>query len=104
MVCLKRKCMFFIWYPFYLLFRVDTSSIPANRIAYYEAKSKLNPDDPNTVNELKKLLMRRAMFTIPMIHTVQNQGMLTHKLHSRGMLTDESYDRVDFNHLSQWNL
>jgi hypothetical protein len=34
------------------------------------------------------------MFTIPMIHTVQNKGTSIQKLYNRGMLTDEFFDNV----------
>lgn len=49
---------------------------------------------PEQLEELKKALMRRAMFTIPMILNLQQQGKSVDRLYGRGMLTDEIMDNV----------
>ena len=69
-------------------------TLAKERIAYYEAKSKLDLNNPETANELKKLLMRRAMFTIPMIITLQQSGGSVQNLYQRGMLTDDVFNNV----------
>lgn len=38
--------------------------------------------------------MRRAMYTIPIILTLQNSGTSVQRLYNRGMLTDDIYENV----------
>lgn len=69
--------------------RVNTRDLSKERDAYYKTKSTLDVADPAQLEELKKALMRRAMFTIPMILNLQQQGKSVDRLYGRGMLTDE---------------
>lgn len=61
---------------------------------YFEAKRTLNLDDPKNVEELKKLLMRRAMYAIPVILALQSSMNSVQRLYNKGMLTDDVYDNV----------
>ena len=69
--------------------KVNTRDLSKERDAYYQTKSTLDVSDPAQLEELKKALMRRAMFTIPMILNLQQQGKSVDRLYGRGMLTDE---------------
>mmetsp|Transcript_4951 Transcript_4951/g.7558 ORF Transcript_4951/g.7558 Transcript_4951/m.7558 type:complete len:237 (+) Transcript_4951:78-788(+) len=68
--------------------------VPREREIYYKAKAEIPLDDPNRTEELKKLLMRRAMFTIPMVLSLQNSGTSVQRLYNQGMLTDDIYEGV----------
>jgi len=74
--------------------RAQTRNLSQERDAYYKVKSSLDISDPAQMEELKKHLMRRAMFTIPMILDLQQQGKSVDRLYGRGMLTDEIMDNV----------
>lgn len=74
--------------------RVNPAELMKERNAYYKVKSTLDVEDPAQLEELKKALMRRAMFTIPMILNLQQQGNSVGRLYGRGMLTDEIMDNV----------
>ena len=74
--------------------KVNTRELSKERDAYYKTKSGLDASDPAQFEELKKALMRRAMFTIPMILNLQQQGKSVDRLYGRGMLTDEIMDNV----------
>lgn len=67
---------------------------PKEREVYNEAKARLDPSKPENLEELKKLLMRRAMYTIPIILSLQNSGSSVQRLYNRGMLTDDIYENV----------
>jgi hypothetical protein len=69
-------------------------SPPPDRQAYLEGKEKLDPNNPNDFEELKKLLMRRAVNTIPIILSLQNDGNSIERLYKKGMLTDDMHFRV----------
>lgn len=74
--------------------KVNTRDLSKERDAYYKTKATLDVSDPAQLEELKKALMRRAMFTIPMILNLQQQGKSVDRLYGRGMLTDEIMDNV----------
>ena len=74
--------------------RAKTRDLTQERDAYYKVKSTLDVSDPAQMEDLKKALMRRAMFTIPMIQDLQQQGKSVDRLYGRGMLTDEIMDNV----------
>lgn len=74
--------------------RVNARDLSKERDAYYKTKATLDVSDPAQLEELKKALMRRAMFTIPMILNLQQQGKSVDRLYGRGMLTDEIMDNV----------
>jgi len=44
--------------------------------------------------QLMKLLMTRAMATIPLIHKVQNEYQSTERLYKRGMVTEDVYNTL----------
>jgi len=67
---------------------------PPDRQTYLDAKEKLDPNNPNDFEELKKLLMRRAVNTIPIILSLQNDGNSIERLYKKGMLTDDMHFRV----------
>ena len=68
---------------------------PPDRDVYLEAKDKLDPNNPSDLDELKKLLVRRAISTIPMILSLQNDGNSIERLYKKGMLTDYMHFRVN---------
>lgn len=57
---------------------------------YLEEKER----DRHNVEELKKQLMRRALQTIPLILSLQEEGESIERLYSRGLLTDDMHYRV----------
>mmetsp|Transcript_6179 Transcript_6179/g.10321 ORF Transcript_6179/g.10321 Transcript_6179/m.10321 type:complete len:334 (-) Transcript_6179:38-1039(-) len=70
-------------------------SPPPERAAYLEAKEKLDPvNNVSDLDELKKLLMRRAIQTIPILLSLQNEGTSIERLYKRGMLTDDMHFKV----------
>jgi hypothetical protein len=75
-------------------FKSRSFEAPKEREVYQEAKAKLDPSNPENLEELKKLLMRRAMYTIPIILSLQNSGTSVQRLYNRGMLTDDVYENV----------
>lgn len=68
---------------------------PQDREKFDTAKSKLNPNKPEDFEELKKILMHRAMNTIPFILSLQNDGQAIESLYKKGILTDEMHDKVN---------
>lgn len=76
--------------------RAQNRNLSQERDAYSKAKASLDISDPAQMEELKKHLMRRAMFTIPMILDLQQQGKSVDRLYGRGMLTDEIMDNVKY--------
>ena len=68
---------------------------PPDKDAYLAAKDKLDPNNPADLDELKKLLVRRAISTIPMILSLQNDGNSIERLYKKGMLTDDMHFRVN---------
>lgn len=67
---------------------------PPDRQLYIDGKEKLDPNNANDFEELKKLLMRRAVNTIPIILSLQNDGNSIERLYKKGMLTDDMHFRV----------
>ena len=74
--------------------KTNSRDLSKERDAYYKIKDTLDVSNPEQLEELKKALMRRAMFTIPMILNLQQQGKSVDRLYGRGMLTDEIMDNV----------
>ena len=68
--------------------------IPVERQQYLDAKLRLDHTDPSNLSELKKLLMRRAIASIPYILKLQQEGDSVERLYKRGMLTDHMHDKV----------
>lgn len=69
-------------------------SPPPERAAYLEAKSTLSTNNPEDVDTLKKLLMKRALKTIPFVLQLQNEGSSIERLYKKGMLTDNMHFKV----------
>mmetsp|Transcript_16540 Transcript_16540/g.16646 ORF Transcript_16540/g.16646 Transcript_16540/m.16646 type:complete len:241 (-) Transcript_16540:142-864(-) len=67
---------------------------PPDREAYFKACDQCDFEDPNQLEELRKLLMRRAIATIPIVLALQNEGHAIEKLYKRGMLTDDMHYKV----------
>lgn len=68
---------------------------PVERETYIEAKNKYDSaDDSVDVDDLKKLLMKRAIKTIPILLSLQNEGSSIERLYKRGMLTDDMHFKV----------
>lgn len=68
---------------------------PKERAIYYQHYNELDESKELTSDQsklLKKLLMNRAMATIPLIHKVQNEYQSTERLYKRGMVTEEAYN------------
>lgn len=64
---------------------------PAERTNYIEAKEKADLSKPEDVDRLKKLLMYRAIRTIPILLSLQNDGHSIERLYKKGMLTDDMH-------------
>jgi hypothetical protein len=69
-----------------------TFQAPAERNDYITAKAAWQPG--TSTEELKKLLMRRALKVIPMLIQYQNEGQSIERLYKRGMLTDDMHYKV----------
>ena len=70
---------------------------PPERALYLAAKEKIGPAVAVSVleqEELKKLLMRRAIKTIPTLLSLQSEGSSIERLYKRGMLTDDMHFKV----------
>jgi hypothetical protein len=67
---------------------------PPEREMYLTAKAKLDVSNPSHLDELKKLLMRRAIQAIPILLNLQNEGNSIERLYKRGMLTDDMHFKV----------
>lgn len=78
--------------------RISTASssfnYPPERENFIKAKENLNPLLPSELEELKKLLMKRALQIIPMLLNYQNEGHSIERLYKRGMLTDDMHYKV----------
>ena len=52
-------------------------------------------NNPNSTHaDLKQLLMKRALKTIPILLSLQNEGSSIERLYKRGMLTDDMHFKV----------
>jgi hypothetical protein len=69
-------------------------SPPPERAAYIAAKEKLDVNNVSELDELKKLLMKRAIKTIPIVLSFQSEGSSIERLYKRGMLTDDMHFKV----------
>ena len=72
----------------------NSFSPPPERAAYLAGKEKLDVTKVSDLDELKKLLMRRAIQTIPILLSLQNEGSSIERLYKRGMLTDDMHFKV----------
>ena len=54
----------------------------------------MDPTKPADLEELRKLLMRRAIKAIPIVLSLQNEGNSIERLYKRGMLTDDMHFKV----------
>lgn len=52
------------------------------------------PVSQEDVKQLSKLLMHRAVATIPLYHKVHSEFGSTERLYKKGMLTEEVYNRL----------
>lgn len=75
---------------------------PPARAAYIEAREKLDPSKPDELNDLRKMLMSRALQTIPIILNLQSEGSSVDRLYRKGMLTDDLHERVKSNQYLQY--
>lgn len=67
---------------------------PVERAEFIAAKEKLDASKVSDLDELKKLLMRRAIQTIPLLLSLQNEGSSIDRLYKKGMLTDDMHFKV----------
>ena len=67
---------------------------PPERASYIAARARLDPSKPADLDELRKLLMRRAIQAIPILLSLQNEGNSIERLYKRGMLTDDMHFKV----------
>lgn len=75
-------------------FKLLAFTPPPARAQYLEARQSSSPSDPAAVENLKKLLMARAVQTVPIIIAVETEGNAVQRLYRKGMLTDDSHERV----------
>ena len=78
----------------FLSWKARSFTPPPEREAYIKAKKSYNPSSAESKEELKKMLMRRAISAIPMILSLQNEGNAIERLYKKGMLTDDMHFRV----------
>jgi hypothetical protein len=74
--------------------KTNAFTAPPERDNYIKAREKLDPSVPSELEELKKLLMRRAMQNIPLLLNLQKEGNSIERLYKRGMLTDDMHFKV----------
>jgi hypothetical protein len=74
--------------------KTNSFTPPPERENYLAAKARLDVSNPNHLDELKKLLMRRAIQAIPILLNLQNEGNSIERLYKRGMLTDDMHFKV----------
>ena len=67
---------------------------PPERAEFIDSKEKFDLSKVSEMEELKKLLMRRAIKTIPILLSLQNEGSSIERLYKRGMLTDDMHFKV----------
>lgn len=67
---------------------------PQARKDYIDAKQTANPYDPDEKLQLKKLLMLRALKTIPIIFGYEKEAASIDRLYKKGMLTDEMHNQT----------
>jgi len=67
---------------------------PAERDLYFTFRKACDFEDDNQFEELKKLLVRRAIATIPIITALQNEGNSIERLYKKGMLTDDMHFKI----------
>jgi hypothetical protein len=77
-----------------LSWKQTTFTPPEERAQFIAAKEKLDATKVADMDELKKLLMRRAIKTIPILLSLQNEGSSIERLYKRGMLTDDMHFKV----------
>ena len=75
-------------------------SPPPERAEYIEAKEKYSglvaegKSCYQELEDLKKVLMKRAIKSIPILLSLQNEGSSIERLYKRGMLTDDMHFKV----------
>ena len=67
---------------------------PIERENYLTAREKSDLGNPAHVEELKKLLMHRALKAIPTLMNLQNEGQSVDRLYRKGMLTDDMHFKM----------
>ncbi len=75
-------------------FKGNAFTPPVERENYIDARETADLADPGAVEELKKLLIRRAIRTIPILLNLQNEGSSVDRLYKRGMLTDDMHFKM----------
>jgi len=68
---------------------------PPQREDYLNAKAVLDISKPDELDQLRQKLIRRALNTIPLLISLQNEGHSIQRLYKRGMLTDDMHFRVE---------
>lgn len=72
----------------------STFTPPEERQKYIDAKKKLKTSDAFQNDELKKLLMKRAIQTIPILISLQSEGSSVERLYKKGILTDDMHFKM----------
>ena len=67
---------------------------PQARQDYIDAKKTSNPYDPDEKLQLKKLLMLRALKTVPVIFGYEKEAASIDRLYKKGMLTDDLHNQT----------
>ncbi len=75
-------------------FKMNQFQPPPARAAYIEARETSDINNADDLNNLRKLLMGRALQTIPIVLNLQNEGSAVDRLYRKGMLTDDLHERV----------
>lgn len=61
---------------------------------YIETKAKRDISNLEHRDDLKKLLIKRALKTIPILLSLQNEGQSIERLYKKGMLTDDTHFKM----------
>jgi hypothetical protein len=67
---------------------------PPARGQYIEARQQFDISNPAHAENLKKLLMGRAVQNIPIVLNLQNEGSSVERMYRKGMITEDLHERV----------
>lgn len=62
---------------------------PIESLTYLDVKDTIDRNDPVELDKLKKLLMKRAMKSVPIILSLEKESQSIDRLYKKGILTDD---------------
>ncbi len=75
-------------------FKLNPFVPPPARGQYIEARQQFDISNPAHAENLKKLLMGRAVQNIPIVLNLQNEGSSVERMYRKGMITEDLHERV----------